>query len=297
MPSGKNGSWDPPDARKTGNGTYTFKGPGGVEYKVPYKDGYPDFSNYNSTGRYHIDNPTGNAKADSEALLEQHGIEASSKTPLHDFEDGTVGHIDDTQHQAASHTGFRSAQNTDLYEEKKMDLSTINPLVYEAWKEIKLRGEPYYIPTHQENIDRIETLVKSRIPSELKSFLLEYSCITRTKLHDCSSFKTKYVFGDKLETESYHITSGKHIIQAIQIYNLYGKLPMYILPLRAMNYSSLLVDLRPESYGKIYFHPEIRDKFGKGKNTWKNIGFVADTLVEMIAGLNTEEEIKRRYNL
>lgn len=178
-----------------------------------------------------------------------------------------------------------------------MDLSTINPLVYEAWKEIKLIGEPYYYPTYQEDIDKIETLVKSKIPSELKSFLLEYSCITRTAKHNCCAFKTKYVFGDKLETESYHITGGKHIIQSIQYYFSYGELPVYLLPLRLMERCSLLVDLRPESYGKIYFHPAIRGEFGKGKNTWKNIGFVADTLVEMIAGLNTKEEIKRRYNL
>ncbi len=49
------GKWDPPNARETGNGKWTFTDPNGTERTVEFVDGYPDFKPFvKGGGPYHL---------------------------------------------------------------------------------------------------------------------------------------------------------------------------------------------------------------------------------------------------
>lgn len=115
----KGGTWDPPNARETGNGEWKFTDDAGNQRSVTFRDGYPDFSPYQRGGSYHLENPTGNVRADEAALFRQHPDAFPAGKPpntiLHHMEDGRVAFIDDTVHSNVAHSGFRSIQGTDVF--------------------------------------------------------------------------------------------------------------------------------------------------------------------------------------
>ena len=121
MPTGKNGTWNPPNARDTGKGTYTFKDENGVTRSVDFVDGYPDFTGHTKGGKFSLDNPspTSSVKDDTDALFKQYPdafpLGKPDNTILHHFEDGSVGFVDKNYHDNVAHSGFRSVQKTDLF--------------------------------------------------------------------------------------------------------------------------------------------------------------------------------------
>jgi hypothetical protein len=121
MPSGDKGNWNPPNARDTGDGTYTFKDQNGVERSVEFKDGYPNFDAHTTGGKFQLDNPspTSNVSKDTEALFREYPDAFPGGQPpnttLHHFEDGSVGFVNSDFHDNVAHSGFRSVQKTDLF--------------------------------------------------------------------------------------------------------------------------------------------------------------------------------------
>ncbi len=119
------GTWDPPNARETGNGRWTFTDEAGNERSVTFRDGYPDFSPYAVKGAdgqsaYHLNNPTGNVRQDTAALFRENpnafpGGRQPPGTTLHHMEDGRVAFVNSDVHDNVSHSGFRSIQNTDVF--------------------------------------------------------------------------------------------------------------------------------------------------------------------------------------
>ncbi|MEN3794855.1 hypothetical protein [Fulvimarina sp. MAC3] len=110
------GRWDPPDARETGDGTWHFTDVNGNARSVPYKNGYPDFSNhFKGGGPYEISNPTGDVGHDTTMLFKEKHVPQPRNTTLHHLEDGRVAFVDSSVHDAVPHTGFRAIQNTELF--------------------------------------------------------------------------------------------------------------------------------------------------------------------------------------
>ena len=123
MPN-RGGTWDPPNARETGNGTWNFTDEAGNQHSVTFRDGYPDFSpnavrGADGQSAYHLDNPTGNVYQDTQALFRENPqafpLGQPDGTTLHHMEDGRVAFVDRAVHDNVSHTGFRSIQNTDVF--------------------------------------------------------------------------------------------------------------------------------------------------------------------------------------
>lgn len=122
MPS-KGGTWHPPNARETGNGTWTFKDEHGNTKSVTFNDGYPDFGPSTWGGKdnkFHLDHVTNDVKKDTEAVLEQYkssfpGGEPPPGYTLHHMEDGSLAFVDSAVHNNVAHSGFRSIEKTDVF--------------------------------------------------------------------------------------------------------------------------------------------------------------------------------------
>jgi hypothetical protein len=115
MPS-KGGTWDPPNARDTGNGNWTFTDANGKQQTVPFKNGEPDFSgSYKGGGPYSISNNTADVGKDTTTLLNEHGVRQPPGTTLHHLDDGRVVFVDSAVHDAVSHSGYRSMINSQLF--------------------------------------------------------------------------------------------------------------------------------------------------------------------------------------
>lgn len=114
--------WNPPNAKETGDGTFTFKDKNGNMQSVEYKDGYAQFPTEGP--RLHIDEVSGNASTDAGRLIRENPDLFPDGSPgknftLHHFEDGTVGFVDKALHDKTqdglAHSGFASMQKNDIF--------------------------------------------------------------------------------------------------------------------------------------------------------------------------------------
>ncbi|WP_282023729.1 hypothetical protein [Commensalibacter papalotli (ex Botero et al. 2024)] len=95
--------------------------------------------------------------------------------------------------------------------------------------------------------------------------MLEYPCVAPTPKNKCSCFKVEYVTGTKLGMIWALINSAKSIIVAAKFYyetSPYNhetgpRLPKSLLPLSGDQEVSLLIDLRPNSFGNILYYLEL----------------------------------------
>ena len=64
------------------------------------------------------------------------------------------------------------------------------------------------------------------------------------------------------------------------------------------NQSTVLIDVRPETYGRVSYLGKIkRQTFGTAGYSWDDIGFVANSFTEFLAGLDTEKNLVAKYDL
>ncbi|CAI3926680.1 unnamed protein product [Commensalibacter communis] len=187
-----------------------------------------------------------------------------------------------------------------------MDLQAINPIVYNAWLQRKNGGSRYYTPSTIEQLQQIEDRVGCHLPADFTEFMLKYSCVAPTPKNKCSCFKVDYVTGAKLGMIWGLVDCAKSIIDATAFYHetspyndeIGPRLPKSLLPLTRSEEAALLIDLRPESFGNILYHPDLTYyTFGTDLNDWWRVGYVAPTFTDMLKELNTEEVICQRYNL
>jgi hypothetical protein len=117
------GTWHPPNARETGNGTWKFTDEQGNVKSVEFKDGYPDFGPSTWGGKdnkFHLDNVTNDVKKDTDAVLKEYessfpGGEPPPGYTLHHMEDGSLAFVDSSVHNNVAHSGFRSIEKTDVF--------------------------------------------------------------------------------------------------------------------------------------------------------------------------------------
>lgn len=187
-----------------------------------------------------------------------------------------------------------------------MNLEAINPIVYRACLQRKAAGPRFYEPSTREQLQKIEDMIGSHLSDDFIDFMLEYSMVAPTQTNDCSCFKVDYISGSKLECSYLLVESAQSIINAIDWYQnpspyndeIGPRLPNVLLPLSRSNESSLLIDLRPKTFGNILYHPDLSVwTFGTSMNDWDTIGYVAPNFTDMLKELNSEEVIKERYNL
>ncbi|WP_182418673.1 SMI1/KNR4 family protein [Bartonella sp. HY038] len=187
-----------------------------------------------------------------------------------------------------------------------MNLEAINPIVYGAYLQRKAAGPRFYEPSTREQLQEIEHMVDSRLPDDFVEFMLEYSTVAPTPKNNCGWFKVDYLDGAKLQVNLSLVQWAKLIIRATEWYQnpspyndeIGPRLPKTLLPLSRDDNASLLIDLRPKTFGNILYHPDLSVwTFGTSMNDWDTIGYVAPNFTDMLKELNSEEVIKERYNL
>lgn len=87
--------------------------------------------------------------------------------------------------------------------------------------------------------------------------------------------------GPKVETDWMLVGNADSIFKATNFYQnpspwndeIGPRLPKALLPLSYNNESSLLIDLRPDTFGNILYHPDLSVwTFGTPMNDWHTIG-------------------------
>ncbi|PYE22703.1 SMI1/KNR4 family protein SUKH-1 [Rhizobium sp. PP-CC-3A-592] len=186
-----------------------------------------------------------------------------------------------------------------------MDLESLNPKVFKMWESQRNGGPDFFQPSTKEDIEQIERLVETRIPEDYREFLLQYYAIggsinVGAYFFPCSFKKKSVIMGDISL-----VPWAKLTISAIRAYcnphpayeGVKPRISRELLPLTRDNSSTLLIDLRPESFGNVLYLPYVRKQvFGKHANYgWENVGYVAPSFTDFIRELGTEDEIKARY--
>jgi hypothetical protein len=187
-----------------------------------------------------------------------------------------------------------------------MNLEDLNPKVYAMWKIRKDLGPDYFQPSSIEDIKEIEKEVQSSIPDDYKEFLLEYSTVGGVPKIGAYYFKCVYKDGPVIDLDHTLVPWAKLTLTAIKsLHNPHqnferigARIPREILPLTRDNECSILIDLRTDSFGQILYMPKIkRQTFGTPGYGWDDIGFVANSFTEFLAGLDTEKDLVAKYGL
>ena len=185
-----------------------------------------------------------------------------------------------------------------------MDLEKLNSKVYEMWKVRREAGPDYFQPSSDEEILEIEKISGASFPEDYKDFLRNYSTIGAVPRIGANYFPCDF---PEKKAICYTFTivpwAALTIQDAESLYNadrfrdnVGPRVPKELLPLTSDSYATILIDLRPETYGNIHFINEIEHQtFGTPGYGWNNIGYVAPNFTAFIKELGTEEELKARY--
>lgn len=185
-----------------------------------------------------------------------------------------------------------------------MNLKTLNPKAYEMWKVRRDAGPDYFQESSESDILELERIAGVSLPKDYKDFLRKYSTLGAVPKIGANYFPCEFP-GKKVISYTFTLVpwAATTIGIAKRFYspdkfrrNVGPRIPRELLPLTNDSYATMLIDLRPETYGHIHFLPEIKHQtFGTPGYGWENIGYVAPSFTDFIKELGTEEELKARY--
>ncbi|MCX2698450.1 SMI1/KNR4 family protein [Ochrobactrum chromiisoli] len=185
-----------------------------------------------------------------------------------------------------------------------MDLKELNPKLYEAWVAQKKLGPDFFQESTDEDIEAIEAEVKAELPQDYKKFLRKYSSILTNRQIGANYFTMKFQDADVIAMDSTLIPWAQLTLKATRRLgrtmttdpDIGPRVPAGVVPLTIDNQSTLLIDVRSDHFGTIWYLPEIkRQTFGTDTYNWKDIGFVASSFTEFLRELDTEEALKAKH--
>ena len=185
-----------------------------------------------------------------------------------------------------------------------MDLQSLNPKVFQMWNMQKDAGSVYFQPSTPKDIAEMERLVETRIPDDYREFLLEYSSVIGAHAIGAYFFPCRFRKKPAIVGNFSLVPWAKLTINAIRAYcnphpafeGVRPRVSRELLPLTRDNNATLLIDLRPDSFGHVHFLPVVKKKvFGSAGYGWDDVGYVAPSFTDFIRELETEEELKARY--
>jgi hypothetical protein len=188
---------------------------------------------------------------------------------------------------------------------ERMNLEVLNPKVYDMWKTREGLGSDYFQPSTERDIEAIKKEISSDVPGDYEEFLFEYSPIGVQKI-GAYYFKCDYNDGSVIEFDHTLVPWAKLTLAAIKsLHNPHqhfegigARIPRELLPLTRDNECTILIDLRPDTFGQILYVPKIkRQTFGTLGYGWDDIGLVANSFTEFLAGLDTEKNLVAKYGL
>jgi hypothetical protein len=185
-----------------------------------------------------------------------------------------------------------------------MNLEKLNPGLFATWKLIKDAPPEFYTPPDPEAVKELERIAGGRIPEDYKEFLLTYSKVSGSVRNGVMYFKCKYPTKEVIRSDFGLISSARHTIDSTNILSkphptldgVGARIPHDMLATNIDNYRTFLIDLRPESFGKIFYIAQIKKQtFGTAGYNWDDVAFVGDSFAEFLVGIGTKEELKAKY--
>lgn len=184
-----------------------------------------------------------------------------------------------------------------------MDLKVLSPKLYEMWCQQKELGEDYFQESTDEDIEDLEIEINASLPVEYKEFLKAYSTVIGSDI-GTSYFTMRYRDENVISWNATLIPWAKLTLLAVRSLcrpmvsspDVGPRVPEGLVPLTIDNRQTLLIDVRPDHFGAIWYLPEIkRQTFGTDSYNWNDIGFVASSLTEFLRGLDTKEALKAKH--
>ncbi|GHC69462.1 SMI1/KNR4 family protein [Limoniibacter endophyticus] len=185
-----------------------------------------------------------------------------------------------------------------------MDLKAINPKLYDMWIAQKKLGPGYFEESTDEDIKALEGEVKAELPQDYKEFLKEYSTVLARIGDGANYFTMTYQGKDVITWDATLIPWAKLTLLATRTLRktmatdstVGPRIPAGLVPLTIDNQSTLLIDIRDDEFGKVWYLPKIkRQTFGTNAYDWNDIGFVASSFTTFLSELDTKEELVAKY--
>lgn len=184
------------------------------------------------------------------------------------------------------------------------DLKAINPGLYENWIAIKDAPPEYQSQPDPAAVEELEVLAGGKLPQDYKDFLLEYGRVGGSVNTGVRYFLCRYPGKDIIDSDFGLISSAKHTIASTKVLskphqtldNVGPRIPENMIATNIDNYCTFLIDVRPDSFGRMYYISDLKKKtFGTPGYDWDDIAFAGETFTEFMAGVGTKEELKAKY--
>ncbi|WP_115526499.1 MULTISPECIES: SMI1/KNR4 family protein [Xanthomonas] len=184
------------------------------------------------------------------------------------------------------------------------DLKTVNPGLYQNWLLIKDANPEFHLSPDPAAVQELEALAGGTLPLDYKSFLLEYGDVSGSVKTGVRYFHCQYPGKEIIDSDFGMISSARHTIGATKVLskphqtlnNVGPRIPAHMIATNYDNYCTFLIDLRPESFGRIYYISDLKKKtFGSADYDWNDVALVGENFTEFMAGVGTLEELKARY--
>lgn len=184
------------------------------------------------------------------------------------------------------------------------DLKTVNPGLYQNWQAVQGAPPEFYSPPDPVAVNQLEILTCGRLPDDYKSFLLQYGSVGGSVTTGVMYFHCQYPSKEFIDSDFGLISGAKHTIKSTKILSqphltLEGvgpRIPENMIATNIDNYCTFLIDLRSESFGRMYYIANLKkNTFGTNGYDWDSVAFVGETFTAFIAGVGTKNELKARY--
>lgn len=184
------------------------------------------------------------------------------------------------------------------------DLKAINPGLYENWLAVQGASPEFFSPPDPAAVQELEALAGGKLPDDYKSFLLKYGSVGGSMNTGVRYFHCQYPGREVIDADFGLISGAKHTIASTKILsrphltldNVGARIPENMIATNIDNYCTFLIDLRPDSFGRMYYISNLKKKtFGTPGYDWDNVAFVGETFMEFLAGVGTKEQLKARY--
>ncbi|TBX77830.1 SMI1/KNR4 family protein [Rhizobium laguerreae] len=184
------------------------------------------------------------------------------------------------------------------------DLKAINPGLYENWMLVKDAPPEFHSPPDPSAVQELETLAGGKLPQDYKDFLLEYGDVGGSVQTGVRYFLCRYPDKEVIDSDFAMISGARHTIASTKVLskphqtldNVGPRIPENMIATNIDNYCTFLIDLRSDSFGRMYYISDLKKKtFGTPGYDWDNVAFVGETFTEFMAGVGTKEELKAKY--
>lgn len=184
------------------------------------------------------------------------------------------------------------------------DFPSISPGLYRNWLAIKDAPEPFHFAPDPQAVADLEALAGGRLPEDYRHFLLRYSDVGGSVKTGVRHFRCLYPRREIIEADFGMVSSARQTLKSTKrlsqphrtLEHVGPRIPESMLATGLGKASTFLIDLRPDSFGRVYYIEEVKlQTFGTPGYDWNNVGLAGESFSDFMAGVGTLDEVKARH--